>query len=148
MTEDFCEDRGLREFILSRIREGGPAPFSQFMDWCLYHPRYGYYRSEGVKIGRGGDYYTGPCVHPLFGGMVAKQLCQMKEVLNGETFTILEIGGGRGFLCEDVLAWAKVQAPEFYHCLTYYALESSPGLLGEQRDRLTEESGKGKVVWL
>jgi len=24
------------------------------MEWCLYHPDYGYYRSEGMKIGRAG----------------------------------------------------------------------------------------------
>ena len=89
MPKDAFENTELRRFIVSRIREGGPVPFSQFMDWCLYHPCYGYYRSEGIKIGRQGDYYTGPCVHPLFGSMVAKQLCQMNEVLKGETFTIL-----------------------------------------------------------
>ena len=51
---------GLRGFILSQIEERGPVPFAQFMDWCLYHPEYGYYRSEKTSIGKDGDYYTGP----------------------------------------------------------------------------------------
>ncbi len=29
---------------------------------------------KGTKIGKEGDYYTSPCVHPLFGYLIAKQL--------------------------------------------------------------------------
>src|SRR4030043_753876 len=96
----------LSQFILSEIGKGGPIPFSQFMEWCLYHPEYGYYRTEGAKIGREGDYYTSPCVHPLFGHLVAKQLDQMWGLLKGETFDVVEMGGGKGFLCQDILVWA------------------------------------------
>jgi SAM-dependent MidA family methyltransferase len=141
-------DKDLRQFILSRIREEGPVPFSQFMDWCLYHPVHGYYYSDEVKIGKEGDYYTGPCVHPLFGGMVAKQLCQMSELLGNETFTLLEIGGGRGFLCKDIFAWAEKNAPEFYSRLKYHIMELSPCFLKEQKEKLSLEAGKGKVSWL
>lgn len=73
----------LRQFIISRIREEGPVSFAQFMAWCLYHPEFGYYTSGEAKIGREGDYYTGPCVNPLFGGMIARQLCQMSAILGG-----------------------------------------------------------------
>jgi SAM-dependent MidA family methyltransferase len=138
----------LRQFILSRIREEGPAPFSRFMDWCLYHPQYGYYYSGEIKIGREGDYYTGPCVHPLFGGMVAKQLSQMSGILGGDTFTVLEIGGGRGFLGEDILSWAEKNDPEFYSRLQYRIMERAPSSLLEQQDRLSGEVEKGKVGWL
>ena len=72
---------GLRGFILSQIEERGPIPFSQFMEWCLYHPEYGYYRQKEQEIGKDGDYYTSPCVHPLFGDLIAKQLLQMAEIL-------------------------------------------------------------------
>src|SRR3972149_10913904 len=99
MTED------LRTFIISRIRTEGPVTFARFMDWCLYHPVHGYYSSGAARIGKEGDYYTAPCVHPLFGGMVARQMGEMHRILGGKTFTILEIGGGRGFLCADILTW-------------------------------------------
>ena len=39
---------GLRDFILARIRQSGLVPFSRFMEWCLYHPDFGYYHSEGA----------------------------------------------------------------------------------------------------
>ena len=42
---------GLRNFILAHIREGGPVTFARFMEWCLYHPDYGYY-SAVVRDGQ------------------------------------------------------------------------------------------------
>ncbi|MDO8785313.1 MAG: SAM-dependent methyltransferase [Syntrophales bacterium] len=138
----------LRQFILSQIRESGPISFSQFMEWCLYHPEYGYYFSEGVKTGRDGDYYTAPCVHPLFGHLVAKQLFQMSGIMGGKTFEIVEAGGGRGFLCEDILNWAKANAPDFYNRIRYHILEVAPPFVREQRKRLSEYERQGKVFWM
>ena len=141
-------EEGLRGFILSEIAKKGPIPFSQFMEWCLYHPEYGYYRTEGAKIGREGDYYTSPCVHPLFGHLVAKQLFQMAEALGGGRFDVLEMGGGRGFLCEDILDWAKTNRSSFYHRLRYLLLETAPHLQKEQRERLSEQEREGRVCWI
>lgn len=138
----------LRHFILSHIREKGPVPFSQFMEWCLYHPQYGYYRSKGVKTGKNGDYYTGPCVHPLFGGMMAKQLSQMAEILRQEQFQVIEMGAGRGFLCQDILDWAKKKAPHFLNNLKYTLLETNPHLIKEQRERLQPYEKEGMVDWM
>ena len=97
------QKEGLRRFILSQIEERGPVPFTQFMEWCLYHPDYGYYQSGRAKIGRDGDYYTSSSVHPLFGHLIAKQLSQMAQILGDEPFDVVEMGGGRGFLCKDIL---------------------------------------------
>ncbi len=138
----------LSQFILSEIEKGGPIPFSQFMEWCLYHPEYGYYRSERAKIGRDGDYYTSPCVHPLFGGMIAKQLSQMAEQMGGSTFDVVESGGGRGFLCEDVLQWTKKNSPVFYQRLHYHLIETAPPFLKEQKERLREYKKEGKIFWI
>src|SRR4030043_493338 len=138
----------LSQFILSEIGKGGPIPFSQFMEWCLFHPEYGYYRSERAKIGRDGDYYTSPCVHPLFGGMIAKQLSQMAEQMGGSTFDVVESGGGRGFLCEDVLQWTKKNSPVFYQRLHYHLIETAPPFLKEQKERLREYKKEGKIFWI
>ncbi len=138
----------LKRFILSRMNKTGPIPFSQFMEWCLYHPQYGYYQSEGTRTGREGDYYTSPCVHPLFGGLIAKQLFQMSEQTGGSTFDVVEIGGGRGFLCEDVLRWSKKHFPSFYQRLRYRLLETAPSSLKEQRERLGDFKKDGKIFWM
>jgi SAM-dependent MidA family methyltransferase len=138
----------LKKFILSEIQKRGPVPFSQFMEWCLYHPDYGYYRSERMNIGKNGDFYTGPCVHPIFGGLIAKQLYQMAEQLGRKTFDVVEQGSGRGFLCGDILQWAKRNVPPFYRHLRYYLLENSPSLIREQRERLAEHEKEGRVFWM
>lgn len=137
----------LKRFLLSQI-EKGPLPFCQFMDWCLYHPEYGYYRSKGVKIGKQGDYYTSSCVSPLFGHLIAKQLLQMAELLRGESFDVVEMGGGRGFLCEDILDWAKQNSPSFYRQLRYHLVETSGPFSEEQRERLAEKESDGRVFWI
>jgi SAM-dependent MidA family methyltransferase len=137
----------LRRFILSQT-DKGPLPFSQFMEWCLYHPEYGYYQSKGVTTGAQGDYYTSPSVSPLFGHLIAKQLFQMAEILGGEEFDLVEMGGGRGFLCEDILDWVEKTSPDFYQRLRYHLIETSSPFLKEQRERLSEREREGRVFWI
>jgi SAM-dependent MidA family methyltransferase len=141
-------EESLRRFILSQIEKRGPLPFSQFMAWCLYHPEYGYYQSKGTRIGKEGDYYTSPSVSPLFGHLIAKQLFQMAEILGGENFDVVEMGGGRGFLCEDIIDWAKKNSPAFYQHLRYHLIETSAPFLREQRERLSEKEREGRVFWI
>ena len=138
----------LKQFILSQIERKGPIPFSQFMEWCLYHPEYGYYPSEGTKIGKDGDYYTASCVHPLFGEMIAKQFLQMAEILREDHFEVVEIGGGRGFLCQDILDWTKKRSLHFYKGLHYTLVETSAHLLREQKERLRPYEEEGKIGWM
>jgi SAM-dependent MidA family methyltransferase len=146
--EKGSQEQRLRRLILSQIEREGPIPFSQFMEWCLYHPEYGYYQSDRPKIGREGDYYTSPCVHPLFGGLIAKQLSQMSEQMGGETLDVVEMGGGRGFLCGDVLQWARKNSSVFYQRLRYHLIETAPSFLKEQRERLSEYKKEGKIFWM
>jgi len=138
----------LERFIFSQIEERGPIPFSQFMEWCLYHPEYGYYKSKKIKIGKEGDYYTGPCVHPMFGSMIAKQLLEMSEILGEERFDVIEMGAGRGFLCQDILDWTKKNTPHFFYSLKYHLLETGFYFLKEQKGRLSEYEREGKVFWM
>ena len=137
----------LRRFILSQT-DKGPLPFSQFMGWCLYHPEFGYYQSTGVTTGAQGDYYTSPSVSPLFGHLIAKQLFQMAEIVGGEEFDLVEMGGGRGFLCEDILDWVEKTSPDFYQRLRYHLIETSSPFLKEQRERLSEREREGRVFWI
>ncbi|MFB3884660.1 MAG: class I SAM-dependent methyltransferase [Thermodesulfobacteriota bacterium] len=148
MEEEKRSREGLMRLVLSQIEERGAIPFAQFMEGCLYHPEYGYYRSEKRRTGKDGDYYTSPCVHPLFGYLIAKQLSQMAEKLGGGTFDVVEMGGGRGLLCMDVLDWAKKNSPGFYKRLRYHLIETAPNFLREQKEKLSGYSGKGKVFWL
>jgi SAM-dependent MidA family methyltransferase len=117
------------------------------MEWCLYHPEFGYYSSERTIVGREGDYYTSPCVHPIFGGLIAKQLQQFSQILEGSEFEVIELGGGRGFLCLDILDWARKELPGFYAKLRYGIVETSQPLVMEQKERLSRYEGEEKVFW-
>jgi SAM-dependent MidA family methyltransferase len=72
----------------------------------------------------------------------------MSEQLGGVFFDVVEQGGGRGFLCEDVLQWAKKNSSVFYQHLRYHLIETSPFLLKEQREKLVEHEKEGKVFWI
>ena len=79
------------EFLAAEIRERGPIPFSRFMEVALYHPEHGYYRSgKHDPFGREGDFYTAAQLQPVFGRIVARELCSLGVM------KVLDVGAGRG----------------------------------------------------
>lgn len=143
------ENRELVKIILERIGARGRIPFAEFMDLALYHPREGYYQSSREKIGPGGDYYTSPHIHPIFGALLSRQLHQMWEILDRPSpFNIIEMGAGKGLLCSDILAYCQKQWPDFYQNLTYLIAEISPALQDKQKFLLSRFGAGGKVEWV
>lgn len=143
------ENKELRQVILDRIRECGRIPFAEFMDLALYHRQHGYYHSSREKIGPGGDYYTSPNVHPIFGHLIARQLHQMWEVLGcASPFTIAEMGAGKGLLCSDILHYCRDHLAKFYEAIVYLLAEKSPAFQEEQRSLLEKFLASGMVKWV
>jgi len=143
------ENQRLKRAIIHRIRQRGMITFRDFMDLCLYHPLYGYYCSAGAKIGKGGDYYTSPCVHPIFGWMIAKQIHQMWRLMGaGAGFRILEFGSGRGYLCHDILSYLRREASDFFGNLFYYMVETNSFFRKEGERLLGEKGFAEKVRWI
>lgn len=138
-------DRGLRQIIGEEIRKQGPLTFARFMELCLYHPEFGYYTSGRGWQGRGGDYYTAPTVHPLFGKLLGRQIAQMWWVMGGGSFSLWEMGGGEGYLGKDILDYLQREVPDLYGVLDYHMVEVSPANLERQRRHLAPH--KGKVSW-
>jgi SAM-dependent MidA family methyltransferase len=94
----------LKDFIIKKIKEEGPITFETFMDMALYYPELGYYSSPRTAIGREGDFYTSPHLHPIFGAMLAKQLMEMWMIMGQpKPFIAVEMGAGVGYLCKDLL---------------------------------------------
>ncbi len=89
----------LKDIISKTIKDGGkPIGFDVFMNLALYHPEYGYYRSQKTIFGRHGDFITAPETSDLFGFTLAKQCNQVLN--NGD---ILEFGAGSGVLAAQIL---------------------------------------------
>jgi SAM-dependent MidA family methyltransferase len=136
----------LIEIIKGRIQRSGPITFANFMELALYEPEYGYYRSDGTRIGKEGDYYTSPCVHPAFGEIIGRFIHRAYKHLDVQEFTAIEMGAGKGYLALDVLDSIKRAQPRFYSNLNYLIVESSPSLIEEEKTILNDHLHKMRFL--
>jgi len=134
----------LRQKVIEKIRKEGPITFEEFMEMALYEPGLGYYTSERTEIGRSGDFYTSPHLHPAFGAMIGKQIVEMWEIIQRPSdFHILEISGGAGYLCKDILDYLtnRSSVP-----LSYTIVEANTFMKQKQEKQL--EGFLDKVSWV
>jgi SAM-dependent MidA family methyltransferase len=109
--------------IRSRIAARDRISFREFMEVALYHPNGGYYTDPTSRTGDG-DYYTSPMAHPAFGAAIAVQLRQMWRLLDRPTtFTVVEMGAGKGGLATDVIEYAGRLDGAFASALDYLTLD-------------------------
>jgi SAM-dependent MidA family methyltransferase len=131
--------------IVEKIKERGLVTFEQFMSMALYDTEFGYYNTEPRKIGREGDFYTSPYLHPVFGAVMARQMKEMWEVMGRPGhFRIVEMGAGAGYFCKDMLGSLKNTA--FFSSLYYSIIEQSPAMRDLQKEILREF--RDKVEWV
>jgi SAM-dependent MidA family methyltransferase len=152
VADDFAsitESGPLVAELRARIEREGAITFREFMAAALYHPRHGYYSTNTGTMSRGGDYVTSPEVHPVFGALVAKQLCELWRGMGAPArFDIAEQGAGTGLLARDVLAWAHEHEPAFAAAIRYSIVEISAALRRAQETTLAAAAlPAGGVAW-
>ena len=135
----------LHKILLGKIQSQGDLTFLDFMADSLYHPQHGYYTSPRDRIGKQGDFFTSSSVHALFGGLIARQLIEMAQLLGDVPFTVVEQGAGEGHLAKDILDALQVDAPELYKRIRYQLVEVSPDNRQRQSAQLTGHAGC--VTW-
>lgn len=133
----------IRHEILAR----GPMEFSRFMELALYAPGLGYYSAGRTRFGPNGDFVTAPELGNVFARCLARACEPVLDQL-GPSASVLELGGGSGALCVDLMqAWAATdRAPSQYRIL-----EPSATLREEQRDRVASTLPSGlaaRVAWI
>ena len=84
-----------------------------------------YYSSTRSPIGVDGDFYTSADLDPIFGQLLAKQFEQWAAAY--QTFTIVELGAGKGLLARDILQQRR---------FPYMILERSPSMRLRQQELL------------
>src|SRR5262249_25016404 len=84
-----------------------------------------YYSSPRSPIGIDGDFYTSADLDPVFGQLLAKQFQQWATRF--DTFTIVELGAGKGLLARDILEICR---------FPYMILERSPAMRTRQQELL------------
>lgn len=113
----------LEKIVISIIKENGPMPFSKYMELCLYHPDFGYYRQKKPPIGKTGDYYTSPCVHKIFGHVIAKSIIEIFKELELDDPYLIEAGAGNGYLLRDIGEYLSNNHPEIIKRLNLIIIE-------------------------
>jgi SAM-dependent MidA family methyltransferase len=140
--------QSLIQNIQEEIRQKGRMTFARFMEIALYDPLDGYYIAAGDRIGLGGDYYTSPDVHPIFGRLLARQIIQMETMMpRRRPFTILEMGAGKGLLCRDILSGLMATSSEDFKRFRYAVIERSPAMVAKQKELLAASGLEKSVVW-
>jgi NADH dehydrogenase [ubiquinone] 1 alpha subcomplex assembly factor 7 len=132
----------LAEQIDAQIRTTGPMSLSTYMGLCLGHPKHGYY-AAGRPIGAKGDFITAPEISQMFGELIGFFIVNLWQQMNQPpSFTLLELGPGRGTLMQDALRAAS-KADGFENALHLQLFESNANLRAEQEKRL----GKYNPYW-
>jgi len=92
-----------------------------------------YYSSERNPIGTAGDFYTSADLDPIVGQLLAKQFQAWAESF--DTFTVVELGAGKGLLARDILE---------RHRFPYLIFERSPSMRRRQQELLRDYD----VTWI
>jgi NADH dehydrogenase [ubiquinone] 1 alpha subcomplex assembly factor 7 len=89
--------------IIAHIAKCGPVSVAEYMELALTHPEWGYYQKETV-FGAGGDFITAPEISQIFGEMIGIWCADLWMKMDApETFSLIELGPGRGTLMRDLL---------------------------------------------
>ncbi|RYD89659.1 MAG: class I SAM-dependent methyltransferase, partial [Sphingomonadales bacterium] len=136
------EQMPLADLIDRQIREAGPMSIATYMGLALTHPRAGYY-SGADPLGAKGDFVTAPEISQMFGELIGFFLVNLWQQ-SGEpkSFTLLELGPGRGTLMQDALRVAA-RAEGFLDACHLQLFETNPALRAQQAERL----GKYNPYW-
>jgi SAM-dependent MidA family methyltransferase len=110
----------LRDEITKKIAKEGAISFRDFMEMCLYHPVWGYYRRRESAAR---DYRTSPEVSPLFAKYLGKQIGEMCELADTNEVLIAELGGGDLTLSIGILEYIETAWSDSPGDLGYYVLE-------------------------
>ncbi|HEX5855597.1 MAG TPA: SAM-dependent methyltransferase [Thermoanaerobaculia bacterium] len=151
------ESSSLGARLAERIRREGPLRFDVFQQAALYDPDGGYYERPG-RVGRAGDFVTGPSWHPAFGRTIARiarrvweeeeEKISAKEGERRENppramrapIDLVDIGAGEG----DLLAAA-------HEALESWGIREGFRLIGIERSAVRRESARRNcpsAAWL
>ncbi len=121
------------------IRADGPISVAEFMRVVLTGRDDSYYR-RADPLGARGDFVTAPEISQIFGELIGLWCVDVWQKLGEpKTFTLVELGPGRGTLMKDALRAARV-VPAFLNAVSVAMVEVSEALRRLQQDALREAS--------
>lgn len=125
----------LGDLIDTQIRANGPISVATYMGLCLTDPRQGYYTGTD-PLGTTGDFVTAPEISQMFGELLGFFCVNLwQQLKEPPSFTLLELGPGRGTLMQDALRAAS-RAEGFADAVHLQLFESNLALRAQQQERL------------
>jgi NADH dehydrogenase [ubiquinone] 1 alpha subcomplex assembly factor 7 len=143
-----ADGRALLAELVARIRREGPLSVEAYMEVCLGHPLYGYYRNAQA-IGRTGDFITAPEISQVFGELIGLWCAVTWDIMGRPSpLRLIELGPGRGTLMRDALRAAKA-LPGFLAAVSVHLVEMSPTLRRLQSETLARDGASSgqQVAW-
>ena len=129
------ENIPLPDLIDLQIRQAGPMSIATYMGLALTHPRVGYYTGAD-PLGAAGDFVTAPEISQMFGELIGFFVVNLwQQMGEPKSFTLLELGPGRGTLMQDALRVAA-RAEGFLDACHLQLFETNPALKAQQAERL------------
>ena len=130
-----ADDHTLGELIDLQLTQHGPMSIATYMGLALTHPRSGYYTGKD-PLGAGGDFITAPEISQMFGELIGFFIVNLWQQMDEPpSFTLLELGPGRGTLMQDALRVAG-RAEGFLDACHLQLFETNPALKAQQAERL------------
>ncbi|CZE48943.1 SAM-dependent methyltransferase [Campylobacter geochelonis] len=115
--------------------------FSEFFNSWLHE---NYYK-KGVKVGKGGDFYTSVSVGSFFGICIAKKILSLKDKFSGK-ISIVEIGANEGYLLADIVQGIYTFAPNLLSDFEFCIIEPHENLQILQKRTFQERFGDDVLV--
>ncbi|MEO1494675.1 MAG: SAM-dependent methyltransferase, partial [Pseudomonadota bacterium] len=125
----------LADLIRREIAQTGPMSVARFMELCLAHPEYGYYRTRD-PLGAEGDFITAPEISQMFGEMIGVWLVQVWRDMGEPPVKLIELGPGRGTLMADALR--VMDRAGMAEVAQIWFIETSPALRTAQAKRVPQ----------
>ncbi|MDD4932647.1 MAG: SAM-dependent methyltransferase [Methylacidiphilaceae bacterium] len=144
------EESPLAELLRALLAQEGAIPFWRFMELALYHPRHGYYaQSPSRRIGRRGDYYTGPSSSPAFGRLFSEAVAEAWVLLGRPAILDLwEQGAGAGWLACDLIGSLRQREPGLAERIRYTIVEPRELPRKEQEERVAAAGLSDHFRWV
>lgn len=122
--------------------------FAEFMELCLYHPKWGYYQVPVQKLGKDGDFYTSAGIGSIMGEITARYFLQYAKssYAHASSFHYIEWGGGNGKWARDMLDTIAELSPDHYEKLRWTAIEGSPFHRKRMAESLAAHTAKVTII--
>lgn len=129
----------LERHLHHSIQKNGPLKLSAFMEQCLLHPLYGYYKKSS-PLGKDGDFITSPEISQLFGEMIGLFFIDLwQKWKEPASCSFIEFGPGNGTLITDIVRIFK-KFPRLYEGCTFFFLETNAPLQQRQKELFSKIS--------